>query len=902
MDPIFSKAVEAVEEKMDQFENVVVPNISEDEQVSLGLTAKKLSESEKQLVAVLTEAVAEKNTEDYGRIASESSQLYGQIIFEVGNILRQSTDPVINDKLSSIVKDLGETTARAVVALKQGTKSGEQEVIGRTKVTQSIKELGIVFENLEEVKKELTSGIIACEQVAAQVTDMQGDLETSLSFAKAMQLNPATNADNFSAHKDGLLDNAQRLTEIFKTFVNANSLDQITLGILVTSSAEAMQDLKTKAIMAATSLSSTDYATQQELITSTLEVGEAMKILIGGTSTASGCKDGEEVAQLNKLIDNQFDVISQLVDVVKRLDNPESSRNFEAYQNVIETIKRSTTVLNNSEPALGTALPEELVTIANRLAISMANLVRNLEIPSDIFPLLNHVKNDIEALCRAGKAISANAPPDKASFTVGAVSQICLSAVEMLESIQQSEETGEMSSLKDEIQDKVKNITNAVNLVLVAAKNHVPEGYVDPKDPNVIAERELLSAAYAIEAAARRLSILSPAPAPREANENLKFEDQIVAAAKGIVAASSALVSSATSAQREIAVKGKVNIGDEKGAVYFSDGTWNEGLISAAKSVVGATTELCDSANLFVKAECPLERVLVSAKIVSSTTVQLLAATFVRIDPHSKVQIRLQSAGKAVTLATEQLLVASQNRIVKPAEGSISDLSEAGVSPHKAKILEMEIQMKILRLEKELEEARGQLSSLRRLKYNGAKKAVVAVNTFIGLGKAAAIKNPIQTNVYERTKYELPSNKTKVNSNKKTDAALLYSRAPHKPSVKSSETKKSDPSLVYGKSPYKRPNTASQENLKDDGTTTNSDVKAKASEKLEKKSDPSTIYGKSSYTYSVLRSAAKAETLKSDKTSGAPRVLNFKNAPARMSRIVSDKEPIKTSAISDVAQ
>ena len=41
------------------------------------------------------------------------------------------------------------------------------------------------------------------------------------------------------------------------------------------------------------------------------------------------------------------------------------------------------------------------------------------------------------------------------------------------------------------------------------------DDYVDPEDPNVIAENELLDAAASIEAAAKKLALLQPRKVPR---------------------------------------------------------------------------------------------------------------------------------------------------------------------------------------------------------------------------------------------------------------------------------------------------------------------------------------------------------------------------------------------------
>lgn len=251
-----------------------------------------------------------------------------------------------------------------------------------------------------------------------------------------------------------------------------------------------------------------------------------------------------------------------------------------------------------------------------------------------------------------------------------------------------------------------------ISQVVDAVAKLVPEGYVDPNDPNVIAERELLSAANAIEAASRKLIMLQMAERPREANQDLNFEEQIIEAAKAITTATGALMRSATGVQREIIANGK-NLPKEV-TMYFSDGTWSDGLVSAAKAVVGSTQDLCNAANQFVKSSVPIEKVIVCAKGVSASTVQLLTAAYVRSDPNSIVQLRLRAAAKAVTDATDGLVLASKST---RDDKEVQELVESS-SSHKKKIIEMEIQMKILSLEKELEESRAQLAKIRKNRYD----------------------------------------------------------------------------------------------------------------------------------------------------------------------------------------
>lgn len=67
---------------------------------------------------------------------------------------------------------------------------------------------------------------------------------------------------------------------------------------------------------------------------------------------------------------------------------------------------------------------------------------------------------------------------------------------------------------------------------------------------------------------------------PQEADEELNFEEQILEAAKSIAAATSALVKSASAAQKELVAQGKLSSNPTS-----EDGQWSEGLVSAVSAL-----------------------------------------------------------------------------------------------------------------------------------------------------------------------------------------------------------------------------------------------------------------------------------------------------------------------------
>jgi len=171
--------------------------------------------------------------------------------------------------------------------------------------------------------------------------------------------------------------------------------------------------------------------------------------------------------------------------------------------------------------------------------------------------------------------------------------------------------------------------------------------------------------------------------------------------------------------QREIILKaGPVKSNDD---MYFNDGTWSEGLVSAARLVASATQDLCESANEAAKGGSnSRDKVIVAAKTVSATTAQLLTSAVAKADSQSQAQIRLKAAGKAVSNATNQLVKASEESKVFTETDEMSNTlmdEKSEMSETSSKVMEMEAQMSILKMEKELEKARSKLANVRKGKY-----------------------------------------------------------------------------------------------------------------------------------------------------------------------------------------
>lgn len=184
----------------------------------------------------------------------------------------------------------------------------------------------------------------------------------------------------------------------------------------------------------------------------------------------------------------------------------------------------------------------------------------------------------------------------------------------------------------------------------------------------------------------------------------------ILEAAKGIMAASSALVRAANAAQRELVDQGKV---DRRPLHSSDDGQWSEGLISAARLVAAATHSLVEAAQHLVQGTGTEEMLISTAKQVASSTAQLLIACKVKSDPNSETGRRLQAAGNAVIKSTDKLVQAAQQAI----EGEEEHTLRLNRNMVDGMAQEINARSEVLMAERQLLEAQNKLVAIRHAKY-----------------------------------------------------------------------------------------------------------------------------------------------------------------------------------------
>uniref|UniRef100_A0A3B4U7X6 Talin 2 n=1 Tax=Seriola dumerili TaxID=41447 RepID=A0A3B4U7X6_SERDU len=556
-------------------------------------------------------------------------------------------------------------------------------------------------------------GTQACITAASAVSGIIADLDTTIMFASAGTLNPE-NEESFADHRESILKTAKALVEDTKLLVAGAASSQERLAQAAQSSAKTITQLTEVVKLGATSMGSEDPETQVVLINAVRDVAKALAELIGATKCAAGKPaDDPSMYQLKSAAKVMVTNVTSLLKTVKAVED-EATRGTRALEATIECIKQELTVFQSKDIPDKPTTPEEFIRMTKGITIATAKAVAagNSAQQEDVIATANLSRKAIsDMLTTCKQAAHHQEVGEELRVRALQYGYECTSGyINLLEQVLQvlQRPTPEQ---KQQLAVHSKHVAACVTELVQTAEAMKGSECVDPEDPTVIAETELLGAAASIEAAAKKLEQLKPRAKPKQADETLDFEEQILEAAKSIAAATSALVKSASAAQRELVAQGKVG---SNLANAVDDGQWSQGLISAARMVAAATSNLCEAANASVQGHASEEKLISSAKQVAASTAQLLVACKVKADQDSEAMRRLQAAGNAVKRASDNL--------VKAAQKAAFDKNEDDSVVVKTKFVGgiaqiIAAQEEMLRKERELEEARKKLAQIRQQQY-----------------------------------------------------------------------------------------------------------------------------------------------------------------------------------------
>ncbi|KAK5873749.1 hypothetical protein PBY51_018761 [Eleginops maclovinus] len=650
--------------------------------------------------------------DELGGLASQVTVDYSQLAVQ-GRLAAHTAEPEeIGFQIKNRVQDLG----HGCIFLVQ--KAGSLQMTpsdGFTK-RELIECARAVTEKVSLVLSALQAGnkgTQACITAASAVSGIIADLDTTIMFASAGTLN-AEDDESFADHRENILKTAKALVEDTKMLVSGAASGQDRLAQAAQSSAKTITQLTDVVKLGAASIGADDPETQVVLINAVKDVAKALAELISATKCAAGkAADDPSMYQLKGAAKVMVTNVTSLLKTVKAVED-EATRGTRALEATIECIKQELAVFQSRDVPNKTTTPEEFIRMTKGITMATAKAVAagNSARQEDIIHTANLSRKAISDMLSTCKQAAYHPEVSEEvmnrALTYG--SECTTGYIDLLEQVLMVLQKP-TADQKQQLAACSKRVAGAVTELIQSAEAMKGSEWVDPEDPTVIAETELLGAAASIEAAAKKLEQLKPRAKPKQADETLNFEEQILEAAKSIAAATSALVKSASAAQRELVAQGKVGLIP---ANAVDDGQWSQGLISAARMVAAATSNLCEAANASVQGHASEEKLISSAKQVAASTAQLLVACKVKADQDSEAMRRLQIAGNAVKKASDNLVRAAQKAAFDKADEDnvvVKTKFVGGI----AQIIAAQEEM--LRKERELEEARKKLAQIRQQQY-----------------------------------------------------------------------------------------------------------------------------------------------------------------------------------------
>uniref|UniRef100_A0AAR2LJB0 Talin 2a n=1 Tax=Pygocentrus nattereri TaxID=42514 RepID=A0AAR2LJB0_PYGNA len=609
--------------------------------------------------------------EELGSLASQVTGDYSQLALQ-GHLAAATAEPEeIGVQIKLRVQELG----HGCIVLVQ--KAGALQSCPSDSITKRelIEGARVVTEKVSMVLSVLQAGnkgTQACITAASAVSGIIADLGTTIMFASASTLNAETDTDSFADHRENILKTAKALVEDTKNLVSGAASGQEKLARAAQSSATTITQLTDVVKLGAASIGPDDPETQVVLLNAVKDVAKALGELIGATKCAAGkAADDSSMFQLKSAAKVMVTNVTSLLKTVKAVED-EATRGTRALEATIECIRQELTVFQSKDTPVKFTTPEEFIRMTKGITTATAKAVAagNSARQEDVISTANLSRKVIADMLTACKQAAYH---DGVSEEVRGRALLygteCTNGyIRLLEHVLQvlQRPTAEQ---KQHLAVFSKRVAGAVTELIQTAEAMKGTEWVDPEDPTVIAETELLGAAASIEAAAKKLEQLKPRAKPKVGSIPANAED---------------------------------------------DGQWSQGLISAARMVAAATSNLCEAANASVQGHATEEKLISSAKQVAASTAQLLVACKVKADQDSEAMKRLQAAGNAVKRASDNLVKAAQKAAFDKADDEnvvVKTKFVGGI----AQIIAAQEEM--LRKERELEEARKKLAQIRQQQY-----------------------------------------------------------------------------------------------------------------------------------------------------------------------------------------
>lgn len=343
-------------------------------------------------------------------------------------------------------------------------------------------------------------------------------------FATAGTLNPENENEEFSMHREEIIRTARNLTEDTKSLIASTSASQEQLAISAQSSVQTIKQLADIVKQGATSFGSVNSEAQVLLLNSVKDVAAALCEMISAAKSASGKNPNDRsMGQLKDASHVLIENVTSMLKTVKTVED-EHLRGTRALEATMESINQELRAFDSGDVPRKKATPEQLVNSTIPVTLATAKLVAagNSLKQEDIIVAANMGRKAIsDLLVTVKQAAWSTDQPDDRRQVLDIGRECALHYRRLLEIVHQLVSRPMTSSLgmsshpamtkeRQQLADISRNIAASITRIGACAEHLKGTDWVNPSDPTVIAETELLGASSSIEAAAMKLASLRP--------------------------------------------------------------------------------------------------------------------------------------------------------------------------------------------------------------------------------------------------------------------------------------------------------------------------------------------------------------------------------------------------------
>eukprot|EP00005_Dracoamoeba_jomungandri_P000825 CAMPEP_0174251466 /NCGR_PEP_ID=MMETSP0439-20130205/1277_1 /TAXON_ID=0 /ORGANISM="Stereomyxa ramosa, Strain Chinc5" /LENGTH=819 /DNA_ID=CAMNT_0015331791 /DNA_START=220 /DNA_END=2679 /DNA_ORIENTATION=+ len=589
---------------------------------------------------------------------------------------------------------------------------------GKEEEEDELDEVDKLWEKGFEDAAAVKASSAACESALVALGAVVADLDSSSLFAASGML---VADENFSDSERALREAVRNMDSAFKKLIDAaKTSDHDGLAELAIHIKNCSEQISKSAVAVASSVP--DPLAQQEIITRAKEsIVTGQKLLAEAKAAISKGSDRKSMDVVINAANLLSESLKNLVESCKKIEGEIGKRNqyLDAASQAIVNNTRAF-ITDDNYPKKEGVKAEHMMECARNIANINAGLV-GATTPMDLMKAAKQAVDNVKAMLVAAKgAIHQTRDPQTKSELTRAAATLAKGIAALIVSIKDNS-SHDISSNSQDVAASVNALSNVARVfsMKVGEEQELERLQQQQKEASLnidqVAQQELQLAAQAIIDACRRLETIHPPP--QTGADALIVEgisSAILDSAKAIAGAAGKLMVSAAQAQAQRVQ----NMASDEGHLYHQDPTWANGLISAAKEVVGTIQYLIDTADKSVKGEVEEELLIASAQAVASATARLVAASRAKCSNiNSSVQLELERAAKGIAQATSMLVAAAKQASDRRYYAQTKQQTmRRGLTQQQIK--EIEAQQEIIKMENQLERARKRLHDIHKTKYN----------------------------------------------------------------------------------------------------------------------------------------------------------------------------------------